>query len=1546
MTASEDSKFRSGGANAINGFVYQLLWCAVRSCRLRLDSTPGKDPALPSQAVIVLEPRDGGDMRELAGGTTRVVQLKSRPSGRSWSLRDLIVEVLPDLYRAVDISNDSIRYLMATEADMGRWSQVMDFFESLARRGKADDPPIGRLDGARVLQFARGNTTPSEEGFFWEEGPYSETRLFLQILSYLRRTTAAKSDPQPLAAQKLFHLLSRFQFQGRILQAEIEQDLDSLLVEVTDFVEDVPNKRDELIGAMAREAAKGHAEIEVDDFLAAHGLDARPLSNHAALRDRASRLLSDQLHKRQYDPAMDVRQEKAESLYELWSKDSPIIAIDGESGVGKSWAAYALARRSALGPGVTVFLDAKGRASEDLSFIAGQYWQEIADHDQAIPISRIARRQERASSNSSGWLSVIIDGVQSHEEARELVREPFQSWGVRVAIFGSVGAMKALQAAATNHVPMERVEEFSPRQRDEYLRQAIGDSWSSVPTDVRETLNRPLLARIYCTQVARSAGWQPTNEYELYSQYWHSIGSEGSIEAKVALGKLAVTILNDSGDYPWHADLLVECGANDSVSEECIRRGWLQQTDDDRFQISHSRLLNFAVANGLVAQLRLGDIDANAITERIRELLERPVTYCDQKLGYVPMDVLYLLLGQPELAEHRDKVVYGLSELPYHDRITLHRDLLPTLGEAAAELQLSALAASAGKEPYHLQTPIVEGLAKLPQPGPDRGLLSLLKDTPSRQIAAIRVLGLRPRPDVLPQLWSIHRQILDQPEKFGESHESRWFLYRISFGALKACVPLNPQWLRDAIATTPADDPHLRDLGYLVANLGDPDLWQAARSDLLAKVSTETKRSVITCVGIFRDSRDLDLLVESLGNRTDHQGSAALKALVRIDPDRALQELHRVNDFDLYAGRGGYLPILLHSHPTRTLSRLRSMMADHSDPWRIALALQGHEHEIDVETTEFLLRELDALFIRLKQNPPKPNSNPLFQPLRLLSKVCHPQAVKSFTKHRHRPLETALVDYLRKVGPHQFATDNLARNPGLKVLLRIGGDGFVKVLNSYIESSLPKIHYSQMHLATVKRDAETVKLLRAGIDESPDSDPNDHQVHQLADTFAAIGDFEGLRKALSILGLHISPAVETYLADKREQAKTAWSDWLDGVEGENPSDDLIGPIVAAALVRRSSSKTAIRTLLSRADPLSKVAEACVFALGRLECESAETLRLLDTQLGTMEKNRRWLAREALLQIGTIDSLHRLLRDAIECDDLPAVLALAQHDHLADGATSWITERLKKRPKPLAVDDLGDILSDATPACLQRLFLDDHFTELVWEVAFGSQSGLLSNVRPIAVGALATYDPEAAISAARSGLESEAGEDRTPYPALICGIDRELGAEVLMPQCGRETSSRVLGAIGRAFARCGLEPNVTRMLAGDGDVRRAACRLAALQPPSKEIEEALLGLIGDANSDVSDAAIQALSELRASRIANLAADAYEDSDDYDYRWSIANAAIAAADPGDTRSGRPDWAARILRSSSVYEQHVVREKLKKRRKEISDREEREDRDARHA
>jgi hypothetical protein len=87
----------AGGSAAIYGILYQILANLWRVSEIRLKAKLAGQEI--QSALLILEPKwGGGDARYEGDGIRVVEQYKTRSGNRTWSLKDLIEDVLPNLF--------------------------------------------------------------------------------------------------------------------------------------------------------------------------------------------------------------------------------------------------------------------------------------------------------------------------------------------------------------------------------------------------------------------------------------------------------------------------------------------------------------------------------------------------------------------------------------------------------------------------------------------------------------------------------------------------------------------------------------------------------------------------------------------------------------------------------------------------------------------------------------------------------------------------------------------------------------------------------------------------------------------------------------------------------------------------------------------------------------------------------------------------------------------------------------------------------------------------------------------------------------------------------------------------------------------------------------------------------------------------------------------------------------------------------------------------------------------------------------------------------
>jgi hypothetical protein len=638
-----------GGPATVNGILYQMLWSMLRALRMHVrecDRSPSDNSV--ERAVLILEPREGGgDVQEQVGRRRIVEQLKAKPGGGTWSLTAVVKEVLPDLYLARDPAFPETEYRFVTEGRMGRWGEVYRFLQGLKARGSAGADLLGRLDDRKLISFQHG-TVPagSIEPPFWPLAAYTEKSLFERIVEEVRKRQAVR-DAETLeqTRQGVWELLTNFTFVPDKTMDAVRNEVDTVLLALVVSKDELGEKRQAMLTGLAEQATHGGAQIEAQAFLRGYFLDVTPLTAWAGLRRRAVEYLEGDLRRAGYAPDLDVRTAKADELARTWLPVRPLLAIAGDSGVGKSWLLYALARQLTAGEGLVILIEARGDGDSDCQRAADLFWTRIKGNEDSRSLERTAaRRRELVHPHAEAWLTLLIDGVRSHQEARQLAKLPWEEWQIRLACTCLPEVARTLKAEARDRCLVHGVEDFSLPELHGYLDVRLEGAWGGIPHDVRQTLRRPLLARLYC-ELAPPEGWVPANEYELYNRCWGRLreGEQGDHPLDmVPLQRLALGVLNGD-NYPWTVGQLHAAGVSDDVLSRLCRAGWLQPALPSHYQVWHDRLLNWAVAEAVCEQYQTRALDLPGLCTRLRQLFSSPSDGVARPLGYVPMDVAWLL---------------------------------------------------------------------------------------------------------------------------------------------------------------------------------------------------------------------------------------------------------------------------------------------------------------------------------------------------------------------------------------------------------------------------------------------------------------------------------------------------------------------------------------------------------------------------------------------------------------------------------------------------------------------------------------------------------------------------------------------------------------------------------------------------------------------------------------------------------------------------------------------------------------------------------------
>jgi hypothetical protein len=323
------------------------------------------------------------------------------------------------------------------------------------------------------------------------------------------------------------------------------------------------------------------------------------------------------------------------------------VVLAGSSSVGKSWQLYRLGFNLVEQGSLVILLQGSGNVNRDEGAVAIAFCQQILGESSTKPLRDI-RDQMRTEFPElrQPWLTVLIDGVRDATYADQLRRHPWQELGV-LAVVGYQTDPNTSAPTSDRTVLEEtgysiQLDVFTDRQLGRYLtkRSRARSLLAELPNDVKRFIRNPLLAKLFCDLHVPGATWNPATEYQLFERAWTLQTSSAPVAASAVAG-LAALIPYDQV-YPWPITRLWAAGLRDGDVQALVDSGLLRFPSGSRSaEIWHDRILNWAVAEGLVGALRSIEIDAATLISRA---IQGPSGEgLQRRLDYVALDTLWLL---------------------------------------------------------------------------------------------------------------------------------------------------------------------------------------------------------------------------------------------------------------------------------------------------------------------------------------------------------------------------------------------------------------------------------------------------------------------------------------------------------------------------------------------------------------------------------------------------------------------------------------------------------------------------------------------------------------------------------------------------------------------------------------------------------------------------------------------------------------------------------------------------------------------------------------
>lgn len=863
----------------------------------------------------------------------------------------------------------------------------------------------------------------------------------------------------------------------------------------------------------------------------------------------------------------------------------------------------------------------------------------------------------------------------------------------------------------------------------------------------------------------------------------------------------------------------------------------------------------------------------------------------------------------------------------------LYLRLVPTLGSRIAPALFKRLEAVAEQNNFVLLDSLVKAIASL-EGGEVIIRATVLLDHPSPYVqrVAMQILARKPTASVLDRLWALHCSRHTDPQRFLREREHPTAAYEDTFGALRSCVVLRPIWLEETIRRADPTREPVHDLAYLIAGLDDGgELWKRCKPMLYTKISAPHERSLANNIGKYRDTEEVDWLLTRVHRADNLVGPVALRALIRLDANLALQHLDRLPDRELSMTRHWCLAELLVQLPNDTRLHLLNRLLQHPNPWELAMVFQGHENAVDTRILEILLNGLATLLAEeLVQPRPSDSSIRVESPFLLLLQMARPELLDCFRRQREALLEHKLTAWLLDRGPQQGAWREHEKWDGLGVLAKIGGSGLTTVVNQWLAADDRHGLIDAIEIAPRRPDTTTIEILRQiSQDEELWDDFPVEQGHA-AKALAAAGHWESVIAYLVRWGLQTLTAVTDYRHEAGMLDDRSMTPALRAISPETLPCP--GVVLALGFGGRTDYLEWIRKTLDRALADSDVARACVLALGWLRDTAPETVSLLARQLAV--PSHRNDAIIALLENGTDPALDTLLHHLrTEYHHGLAINLLNDHRTVA-AVMLLVQQRLYEADNYTKLNMVADLLVRIRDeGLLDRLLSETAMRDFLREMSFADEGSVWVVGEKIrAIRGLGRFAPGDAFLAARTALQNVDAHDRELYPYLLVEFDQDRAVSLLLEQARHELATSVIWAIGRSLATADyIEPIRALFTSPDVNMRRTACRLAGRLPSEKWLLAAVRACLEDADSSVAAAAYEALELLHDGATANALIEALKTETDNTHRWSLLDALLAVGDPGDAQQPWPTWAQRAVGYlSHSMDTYLVKQIMKRRQK----------------
>ncbi|TYC83789.1 hypothetical protein [Novosphingobium sp. BW1] len=1453
---------------------------------------------------LIAEPASGGDATTLTGRHRQVDQMKIRRGQKGWTLREMVENVLPDLFKAHDQAGPPTDFRFVTDNLAGT---------------KALAGFLKEVRAVRARELGPAGLEPNARRFRWGQQRVSASELFVKIAAHLAPDDSAAA----------WDFLGAVEIVGCSEVAAIAQ-IDTLIGKMADDLSEVRTRRMALCTALLELGKAGEA---VD--LAALFRSVRLEPDKLTIERDLSALLRTDVEReaalRQYDRAMDVR--AAPDL-----PAAPLVLLSGDSGQGKTWRLCQAALRHGEDGGCGILLPATGTVPEIEQAIVDLVWRNRFGGTASL--ARVAELLGPRLANETGvWLTVYLDDLADAELAHGLARLPWQRWGIRMV----VTAQDRIAQLLGNAVPALAeisVPDFTLPELRDYLTRAGRDP-RFLPDDVLMSLLRPVLASIFC-RIPESATWTAVTEYTLMDEYWRwatTIHRSQPIHRSdgAAVVALAGAVLDGPALYPWPPSLVAQPLLDAGTRDRLITNGVLREDAEGALEMSHSRLLNWVVALEITRRFLEGELDLQGVADQLGKLDQITTPLGDrigQRLGYVLHDLFWMLARRA-----RPEEVGALALLVVRGGVASNdHEHFFTAGLGSLGAPIAPALAWMARQTYPekerlLPRHIAAALVAVSEVAADtvRTIAGALIDENGAHThqVALQIMRRLAVPSALDNLWELNQargRALDAARG-----DSNWGGYyhdkQQSYAALARAVTANPDWLaRKAAAITEGDDATqalwlLIDLDLAVAR----PIWQAHKANLLDRAPADGNAAP-RAIRHFLDREEIARVENALAASSEIVTALWFDTLARLDPEAAVEALYRLKPGDLCGTSHWWLPGLVHRTGEKARDAVRATLGEQryqGDPVLMTLthAYQSAPEVLDARTFDKLLDNYEECLAADAAGTT--DGKITRRHLRaVIASVNAPALLERLAARAGGRLEALLLEKARaRSGRTSMYRDSDGEEYHL-ILAAIGGSGYDDLVLAELER--PNVHGRTDGVTAARwtrNSAVTAKLEEIARD--PDDDT--YRRVMLMESLAAHHADEGLTAMIR----HGAPLI-VRAVDIREHGPPWSNESIAAVRGlladPDPAERLVGVNLCAFLPEPIAGDLLAPIL---ADPAASEDEVSltVGVLAQLEHYRPDFLERIAPRLAL--KDGGILAANYLAWSGD-EAARRVVADWLERNPLnelnSAVLPIAFR-LLAFGDSEAAGRQFLRRvlDKGLGFGNEGELWAILASAG------DNEASEALQAIAYQKPRRGADSVIA-ATKALAQSVPEEAQAAAERFFR----RDRNiAAAALLIELDTETGLSAVLDeyQDAPATTQDALGRLMRSAVPSARLADSIADLASSDDVkeRLVAAELGAWLPAETPCP-ALTRLADDESYDVEKAALSALVRRRADAEAAEIIARIE-TQPRPRQWAWLHALVRLADPAHLANPRdPRSIHALLGRLGEDFREEANKALEKRRKDL--------------